>query len=197
MLPLDSCAPRQRTLAHAALLALLAPSLLLACDGARASNARTSPSAGGARMAAADGAGTGATPSGLGGASAGTGTGAAGSAGGLTAAGSGGAAGGLTAAGSGGAAAGAGDALAGTSVPVVSGLTIEPNPNSTISCYVSWTTDVAANSEVQFGAGQYQFHIVHGDAVTAHKVLVIGLYASTAYMLRAVSTNSLGSSSAE
>src|SRR6187399_1907969 len=35
--------------------------------------------------------------------------------------------------------------------PVVSGLLVEPNPNNVLSCFVSWTTDVAASSEVRFG----------------------------------------------
>jgi hypothetical protein len=141
---------------------------------------------------ASDAAGAAATAGGSGGASAGTGPNAAGFAGAVIATG-----GGATAAGSGGATAGAGDVAPSTTAPVVSGLTVEPNPNSTLSCYVSWTTDVAASSEVQFGAGQYQFHIVHAELVTAHRVLVIGLHASTDYLLKAVSTNAAGSSSAE
>ncbi len=65
--------------------------------------------------------------------------------------------------------------------PVVSGLTVEPNPNSVLSCYVSWTTDVAATSEVQFGADSPQFRIVHDEVTTEHRVLVIGMHAETAY----------------
>jgi len=196
MLPLAPCAHRrERALGHAALLAaLLGPSLLLACDSA-ANSHETSPSSGGAPLAASGGGGPAATSGGLGGASAGTGTNGAGVAGGALAAGAGAPTGSSGGAATGGA--GAGSLVAPTTVPVVSGLTIEPNPNSTISCYVSWTTDVAASSEVQFGAGQYQFHIVHAEQVTAHKVLVIGLHATTDYMLKAVSTNSAGSASAE
>jgi hypothetical protein len=84
----------------------------------------------------------------------------------------------------------------GTTLPVISGLTITANPNNVLSCFVSWTTDVAATSEVQFGASQYQFHIVDDTPVTAHDVLVIGMYASTTYMLNAVSTDTAGSASA-
>jgi Arylsulfotransferase (ASST) len=92
--------------------------------------------------------------------------------------------------------AGTGGATQVLAAPTISGLTIEANPNSTLSCYVSWTTDVAANSEVDFGAGQYQFRIVQADQVTQHRVLVIGMYATTDYMIQAVSTNSGGSNSA-
>jgi hypothetical protein len=84
-----------------------------------------------------------------------------------------------------------------TTIPVLSGLTITPNPNNNLSCTVAWTTDVASTSEVQFGAGSYQFHIVDGTAVTAHQVLVIGMYATTTYMIKAVSSDAGGSASAE
>jgi hypothetical protein len=109
------------------------------------------------------------------------------------------ASGGLSA--SGGAAAraaggsGAGSVVA-AKAPVLSGLLVEPNPNSTLSCFVSWTTDVVATSEVQFGIDGYQFRIAETEAVTVHRVLVIGMHAETAYLLKAVSTNSAGSSSA-
>jgi hypothetical protein len=72
---------------------------------------------------------------------------------------------------------------------------VEPNPNSTLSCFVSWTTDVVATSEVQFGIDGYQFRIAETEAVTAHRVLVIGMHAETEYLLKAVSANSAGSSS--
>jgi hypothetical protein len=81
--------------------------------------------------------------------------------------------------------------------PVVSELLIEPNPTNTLSCFVSWTTDVASSSEVQFGVDQYQFHIVRDESVTAHRVLVIGMHAETEYRIRAVSSNSAGAASAE
>lgn len=81
--------------------------------------------------------------------------------------------------------------------PVVSNLTIEPNPNSTISAYVSWTTDEPGNSEVQFGIGQVEFRIVSDELVTDHRVLVIGMYAESDYVVKALSTNTLGSGSAE
>lgn len=87
-----------------------------------------------------------------------------------------------------------------TVIPTITGLTITPNPTNNLSCFVSWTTDVASTSEVQFGAEAgataYQFHIVDGSPVTSHHVLVIGMYASTTYMLNAVSSDAGGSSSA-
>ncbi len=81
--------------------------------------------------------------------------------------------------------------------PVMSNLTIEPNPNSTISAYVSWTTDEPGNSEVQFGIGEVEFRIVSEALVTDHRVLVIGMYADSDYVVKALSTNAQGSGSAE
>ena len=78
----------------------------------------------------------------------------------------------------------------------LTGLKIDPNPRMTLSCYVSWTTSVAANSEVQFGAGGYQFHIVDSNQVTSHKVHVVGMHAQTAYQIKAVSTNATATGSA-
>jgi hypothetical protein len=83
------------------------------------------------------------------------------------------------------------------SAPAVSGLLIEPNPNNTLSCFVSWKTDVSANSEVQFGQDTYQFRIVSDEGTTTHRVLVIGMRAEKKYLIKAVSTNSAGSDSAE
>ena len=88
-----------------------------------------------------------------------------------------------------------GDPVAGA--PVVSNLTIEPNPNSTISAYVSWTTDEPGNSEVQFGIGEVEFRIVSDELVTDHRVLVIGMYADSDYVVKALSTNTAGTGSAD
>jgi hypothetical protein len=79
----------------------------------------------------------------------------------------------------------------------VSNLEIEENPNMTISCFVSWTTAEPATSEVQFGEGGYEFRIFDDTLVTDHRVLVIGMHASTAYQIKAVSGNSVGTGSAE
>ena len=92
---------------------------------------------------------------------------------------------------------GAGAAQNPGKAPVASGLVIEPNSNNTLSCYVSWTTDVAASSEVQFGLDGYQFHIVNSEAVTAHRVLVIGMHAESVYLIKAVSSNAAGSTELE
>ena len=74
---------------------------------------------------------------------------------------------------------------------------VEPNPNMTISCFVSWTTNVPASSEVDFGHGEYAFRIRDDAAVTRHRVLVIGMHAETGYRLRAVSTSDTGTGSVE
>lgn len=78
----------------------------------------------------------------------------------------------------------------------LSSLTITANPRMTLSCYVSWTTSAAANSEVQFGVGGYQFRIVDDTQVTSHKVHVVGMHATTAYRIKAVSTNATATGSA-
>jgi hypothetical protein len=79
----------------------------------------------------------------------------------------------------------------------VTGLSIEPNPLSVISVYVSWTTDQLSNSEVRFGVGDYGFKITDNTLVTDHEVLVIGMRAQEDYLIRAVSSNSGGSDDAE
>ncbi|HWP07765.1 MAG TPA: aryl-sulfate sulfotransferase [Polyangiaceae bacterium] len=92
-----------------------------------------------------------------------------------------------------GGAAGAGGGSGGGAAVALSGLKIEPNPNSVLSCYVSWTTDAAATSTVQFGVGGYQWEISDATPVTEHKVLVIGMHAAQMYMVKAIS----GAASAE
>lgn len=91
----------------------------------------------------------------------------------------------------------AGSADVGGAVPTLSGLTVEPNPNSTLSAFVSWTTDVAADSAVEFGQGGYEYVIRKSEGVTEHRVLVIGMRADSTYQLRAVSTTGAGSGSSE
>lgn len=71
-------------------------------------------------------------------------------------------------------------------------LTIEPNPNSVLSCFVSWKTAEPANSVVQFGETAYEFEISDDAPVTDHKVLVIGMHASKAYMIKASSGSASG-----
>lgn len=74
---------------------------------------------------------------------------------------------------------------------------IEPNPNMTISCFVSWKTAAPASSEVDFGEDDYEFRILDAAVVTDHRVLVIGMHAETKYKIRAVSSNDAGTLSAE
>ncbi len=81
--------------------------------------------------------------------------------------------------------------------PVISEMSIEPNPNNTLSCYVTWKTDVPANSEVDFGADHYQYRIAQDEQTTEHRVLVIGMHATTTYSIQAVSGNSAGSDQAQ
>ena len=101
--------------------------------------------------------------------------------------------------GAGGASA-AGSTGAGGTTPTgsltLTNLKIDPNPRMTLSCYVSWTTSAAANSEVQFGVSGYQFRIVDDTQVTAHKVHVVGMHAQTAYDIKAISTSATATGSA-
>ena len=112
----------------------------------------------------------------------------------------GGGAGGSTNGGAGGASSGGvggtskGGAGGGTSTgpcsggPTITGVKIEQNPKSTLSAFVSWTTDQAADSVVQFGEGKYEWEISDAAPVTNHKVLVIGMHASKTYQFKATSS---------
>lgn len=91
---------------------------------------------------------------------------------------------------------GASDGPVSGPAPQVFGFSVEPNPNNTLSAFVSWTTDVPADSAVEFGQGGYQFVLRDGAAVTTHRVLVVGMRADSSYELRAVSTTTGGSGSA-
>ena len=135
-------------------------------------------------------AGSGASSGGEPGAGAGHDTG--GAAG--TAAASGGGAGtGASGASGSGATAGTGP----TGTLTVSGLTVDANPNMTISCFVSWKTTEPASSEVDFGETGYDFRIRDAALVTDHKVLVIGMHADKKYQIKAVSTTASATGSAE
>jgi hypothetical protein len=79
----------------------------------------------------------------------------------------------------------------------LSGLTIDMNPNMTISCFVSWKTTEAASSEVDFGETSYDFRIRDATPVTEHKVLVIGMHAEKKYQIKAVSATATATGSVE
>jgi len=67
-------------------------------------------------------------------------------------------------------------------------LSIEPNPNSVLSVFVTWTTPEPSTSVVQFGEGDDLVWETEGDGdVTEHRVLVIGMHADTTYRIRALS----------
>jgi len=138
---------------------------------------------GGSVAGASGTSGTGGSGGGRGGA--GGGSGAPGGRGGSAMAGTGGASGATGAGGS------------GTGTLAITGFAVEPNPNMTISCFVSWTTATAASSEVDFGEGSYQFRIRDAAMVTTHRVLVIGMHAAKTYKIKAISSNAQGTGSAE
>ncbi|MGD8863936.1 MAG: hypothetical protein PVI30_28230, partial [Myxococcales bacterium] len=75
----------------------------------------------------------------------------------------------------------------------VSGLKLEHNPTNVLSCFVSWTTAVPADSSVEFGdGGRLRYRIRDRNLVTQHRVLVIGLHQKTEYLLRASSRAATG-----
>lgn len=79
----------------------------------------------------------------------------------------------------------------------LTGLKIEANTKNVLSCFVSWKTDQAASSVVQFGESGYDWEISDTKAVTDHKVVVIGMRAAKSYMIKAISTAGSASGSAE
>jgi hypothetical protein len=87
----------------------------------------------------------------------------------------------------GGAAGGTGTGAC-SAAPSLTGLKIDANPKSVLSGFVSWTTDVAADSAVQFGEGKYEWEVSDSATVTSHKVLVIGMHANTSYQIKAMSS---------
>jgi len=157
-----------------------------------------------AALALAAGCGGSGGPSGTGGVSATGGAnagsgGAAPSSGGAAAGGVTGTGGDTTGAGgttSGGSGNGSGSASGSGGEPNVVGtitdLTITPNPNSVLSAYVSWTTTEPSTSVVQFGEGSLTWQIEGPGNVTEHEVLVIGMHASSAYQIHALSTGASG-----
>ncbi len=108
---------------------------------------------------------------------------------------SGGAGGGTSSSGSGGTLTGGSEGAGGqtgsggtTGTLSITGLSIDPNPKNALSAFVSWTTDKAADSVVQFGQGKYEWAISDSTQVTSHKVLTIGMYAGKSYQIKAMSS---------
>jgi hypothetical protein len=165
-------------------------------SSAGAGSSSGGPAAGGTSAGTSAGTAGASEPGGKGGAGAGAGAGGASGTAGSSSGAGGGAGSSSGASGTGGTAGGGGSG--GALGPLaLSGLEIEPNPNMTISCFVSWTTPEPATSEVEFGEGDYEFRIRHEELVTEHRVLVIGMHAETTYRIRAVSSNAQGQGSAE
>ena len=74
---------------------------------------------------------------------------------------------------------------------VISQLKLEPNPHNVLSCFVSWRTNRAATSRVDFwrsgATGGLARAVTSAGLHTTHRVLVIGMLAQTSYSLQAVS----------
>lgn len=95
----------------------------------------------------------------------------------------------------GGAGIGGGSSGSGGSQAVVgeiSDIVVEANPNSVLSAYVNWTTTEPGSSIVQFGEGGLTWEIAGEGGGTEHRVLVIGMHASTDYQIRAISDGTSG-----
>jgi hypothetical protein len=101
--------------------------------------------------------------------------------------GSGGTTGGAGGSGAGGAGSGGGSGTCSTPLSIT-GLKVEANTKNVLSAFVSWTTDKAADSAVQFGETDYEWEISDAAQVTSHKVLIIGMHASKTYQIKAIST---------
>jgi hypothetical protein len=61
---------------------------------------------------------------------------------------------------------------------------------------VSWTTDKPSDSVVQFGQGKYEWEVSDSAQVTSHRVLIIGMYATKSYQIKAMSSASGATGSA-
>lgn len=88
----------------------------------------------------------------------------------------------------------------GTEAIVISNLAVQHNPNSTISCFVTWTTNLPAVSWVEFGESKnHAFRTQDGPPATDHFLLIIGMQARKTYHLRALSrsVDNLRSTSAD
>ena len=85
------------------------------------------------------------------------------------------------------------DDSTGTGGLTISGVEIADNEASVLSCWVRWTTDVAATSRVEFGDGDAPAFFVDDDAlVTEHELLVFGLRSETTYTLLPISVSEDG-----
>ncbi len=71
--------------------------------------------------------------------------------------------------------------------PIISEVKVTPNEKSPLTCTVSWKTDIAASSFIEFGEGSYEFVIGAETPTKDHKVIVVGMHAEKLYSLRAVS----------
>jgi hypothetical protein len=72
-------------------------------------------------------------------------------------------------------------------------VTVDDNPNSTLSCYVRWTTAEAATSRVEFGLdAPDQFFVEDLAETTDHELLVIGMKPLSTYQLQAASLTAGG-----
>ncbi len=79
--------------------------------------------------------------------------------------------------------------------PVISSISISPNSNGT--AIISWTTDEAATSAVQYGTVHTNLNLNSNDPAlaTAHSITLTGLIPGTTYFCQVVSADCSGNSS--
>ena len=72
--------------------------------------------------------------------------------------------------------------------PMITNIKIEPNPNSVISCIVSWDTDIESDATVKFFADDTPIFIIEDKRIgNQHRVVVVGMKQDRTYTLSAIS----------
>ena len=72
--------------------------------------------------------------------------------------------------------------------PMITNIKIEPNPNSVISCIVTWDTDVASASTVKFFAENTAILTISDEEiVNQHRVVVVGMKEKREYSISVIS----------
>ena len=81
---------------------------------------------------------------------------------------------------------------------LITNATVEKNDKIDLTCFVSWTTPEPSSSAVEFGeatdgsSASYSFVTEDATLATEHRMLVVGMHASTLVHLRAVSQSPSG-----
>jgi arylsulfate sulfotransferase len=95
---------------------------------------------------------------------------------------------------------GCGGESSGEEAPPITDAAVVRNDQIDLTCFVTWTTPEPATSAVQFGEAadgaspSYDRVVEDATLKTEHRMLVVGMHASTPYRLRAVSIGASGKS---